>query len=382
MTPERARPMTTVERPARRTVAVWRSDWLRRSETFIANQIASYRRWHPFRMARRQIPGGLGAPDLSLYSTSIPSKLEWRALGTLRHRREYVRALEASRAELVHAHFGWDAVSVLPLVEAADLPLVVTFHGSDVAVRPTGSRGRRYERGLSRVFDRASFLVAISEFVAAGLLEMGAPADKLFVSHIGVPTAGRPAAARRRAGVLFAGRFVGVKGVADVLYAYARLPAQQRDASPLVLVGDGPERPALEALNARLGIGADFRGWCSPSMLAELMARSEVFCGPSRTMPDGSAEGFGIVFLEAALQGLPVVAYRHGGVSEAVAEGATGLLADEGDVAGLSDRLGRVLGDPELARTLGSQGRRRVLECFDIDRSARELEALYERVVR
>lgn len=87
-----------------------------------------------------------------------------------------------------------------------------------------------------------------------------------------------------------------------------------------------------------------------------------------------------MVFLEAAAQGTPAVAYRHGGVNESVVDGETGLLAAEGDIAGLTDNLRRVLTDRALAERLGTRGRERVLAEFDIRTCTARLEDLYDEV--
>jgi glycosyltransferase involved in cell wall biosynthesis len=88
-----------------------------------------------------------------------------------------------------------------------------------------------------------------------------------------------------------------------------------------------------------------------------------------------------MVFLEAALAGLPVLSYRHGGVPEAVQDGITGVLVREGDVHTLGDWLGVLVSDPALARRLGAAGRERVINKFDIVARTRELESVYDEVV-
>lgn len=368
------------EDEGRRTVAVWRSDWLPRSETFIANQLAAYRSWQPLRVARREIPASGSRPDVAPFGDSRASKVAWRLAGVGPHKSTYLRALASSGAKLIHAHFSWDAIAILPVARASGLPLVATFHGADVTVRRLHGRARYARDGLAEVFEEAAALVAVSEFIAAQLADLGAPADKVVVRPIGVPVGPEPRAGPR-AGVLFVGRFVAKKGMADLVRAYAGLPGRVRAAHPLVLVGDGPERAPVVALAAHLGVALDIRGWRAPSEVEGLMARSAVFCAPSRTAADGDAEGFGMVFLEAALYGLPVVSYRHGGVPEAVAEGVTGFLAPEGDVAGLTACLGDLLDDPARAGAMGAAGRRWVVDHWDIRATTPALEAVYDQVV-
>ena len=87
------------------------------------------------------------------------------------------------------------------------------------------------------------------------------------------------------------------------------------------------------------------------------------------------------MFAEAALAGLPVVAYRHGGVVEAVADGETGLLVAEGDVSALSGALAELLTDLARAERLGAAGRARVLADFYVATNTAALEDLYDEAV-
>ncbi len=112
------------------------------------------------------------------------------------------------------------------------------------------------------------------------------------------------------------------------------------------------------------------------------MSEASIFVAPSKTAPDGDAEGFGMVFLEASQAGLASIAYRHGGVREAVVDGVTGLLADEGDVAQLSRKVAELLKNPERARSLGEAGRLRATNEFDIRTRTAALEGLYDEVLR
>lgn len=376
--------------PPRPRVAVWREVWLADSETFVRDQVRAMQRWDPFLVGLRRRPNVLGVEaDLAPLATTRLTEARTQYLGTLGLRGRLVAGLREAGADLVHAHFGTSATHALPVARAAGLPLVVTFHGYDVTRTPTlrFPFGAEYRRRLAGVFGYASRLVAVSDFIAGELVRLGAPEHKITVRHIGITlddgASSAPAhgSVAPRRGVVFVGRLVAKKGVDHLLEAVAQLPPEVRAEHPLVVIGDGPLRAGVEARSRELGVDARFLGHLPPEEVRRQFAAARVLGAPSRTAHDGDAEGFGMVFLEAAAQGTPAVAYRHGGVTEAVVDGRTGLLSEEGDVAGLTENLRRVLTEPDLARSLGEAGRARVLADFDIRRCTARLEDLYDEVL-
>ena len=156
--------------------------------------------------------------------------------------------------------------------------------------------------------------------------------------------------------VLCVARMYPRKRIGDLLHAAgilrARVPGVQ-----VRIVGRGPEWPAVSRLHAELGLGDSVAllGDVGRERLAEEYVNATVFCLPS------VQEGFGIVFLEAMAAELPVVACRIAAVPEVVQDGVTGLLAPPRDPGALAAEIERLITDPELARRLGRDGRRRVL---------------------
>lgn len=368
-------------------MAVWRNAWLAGSETFVRDQVAAMRTWQPLRVGLRAVAEPLTPADLTLLGPSRRNELRLELAGSIGLRRRAAAFLRDNDARLVHAHFGLDATSARPVADRLGLPLVATCHGYDVTLLPRlrGPIGWEYRRRLAQMFGSAAALVAVSRFIAERMVELGAPEPKVHILPIGIDTLGvrdadpLPDPAERR-GVAFVGRLVPKKGVRDVVRVWASLPAELRAKHPLRIVGDGPLRAALEADAAAVDGTVELLGYRSSAEVADILRRSAVYFQPSQTAPDGDAEGFGMVYLESALHGLPSVAYAHGGVTDAVADGITGLLAPEGDEATLRGNLERVLADPDLAGRLGASGRHRVLTDFDIDSCTAALERLYDSV--
>ncbi len=136
------------------------------------------------------------------------------------------------------------------------------------------------------------------------------------------------------------------KGVDLTIEALARIDGQSR--FPLVVVGDGADRPRLEALAARLGVDARFRGQVDDSRLSALLAGARAFVLPS------AGEGFGLVYLEAMAHALPCVAARAGGAPEVVEHELSGIVVPARDVDALARAVTRVVADEGVV--MGARG--------------------------
>ena len=160
------------------------------------------------------------------------------------------------------------------------------------------------------------------------------------------------------------GRLVARKGHDALIAALAGLERSHPGAR-LAILGDGPLRPALEktirdaGLDLRVRI---FSGLADEAVRA-VLAAADLFVLPTRTMPDGDTEGFGLVFLEAGAAGLPVIAGAAGGTVEAVIDGETGILVDGTDVAALRRAIAMLLDDPAMRARMGAAGRRLAQAC-------------------
>lgn len=166
--------------------------------------------------------------------------------------------------------------------------------------------------------------------------------------------------------------------------AIEALPAILREVPDTTLLIAGPgSQERLTELAHRLGVQdhVRFLGLVERTHLLMLYAACDVFLLPGREV-DGSAEGFGIVFLEAAFAGKPVIGGRQGGVPEAVADGETGLLVDGASVAEVAEAAVRLLRDPICAQRLGASGRRRVMEQFDGRAQRESFARIVDRVLQ
>jgi len=373
---------TGAGRPA---VLIFRKELLPWSETFIAAQGGALQRYRPVFAGYRLTQAGAdylaGHERVLLEDHAFSAGLAKAAIKALRLTPpRWRRALAAHRPVLLHAHFGTNALDAIPIARALGVPLVVTYHGMDIATRPRNERDRRRRQ---RVFRAAHRVIAVSEFIAARLREAGCPEDRITVHHIGVDTrrfTPGDFAARARAQILFVGRLVGKKGLTHLLRAMPRVQQAVPEAE-LVVVGDGPLRARHEAEAASLGARCRFVGVQTPDEVRAWMQRSAVLCAPSVVTPTGNAEGLPITILEAQAAGLPVIAFPSGGSADGIRDGETGWIVPPGDEAALAERLTELLTDDERRARFSAAARAHAVERFDLHRQTALLERIYDEVV-
>ena len=183
--------------------------------------------------------------------------------------------------------------------------------------------------------------------------------------------------------ILCVSRLVPRKGQ-DILIRSMALVRQRVADAVLVLAGDGPYRPKLEAEAASAPAGSVvFAGEISDQESPACYAAADVFAMPCRSRWGGlEVEGFGIVFLEAAATGKAAVAGRSGGADEAVADEETGLLVEGREPKAVALALARLLTDREGANRMGSAGRTRAEDEFAWPIIAKRLGAILTEAVR
>lgn len=299
------------------------------------------------------------------------------------------RRLRRGHYDLLHSHWilpqgftGRIARTVSPL------PHVLTVHGGDIF----GLRGK-----LLGWFKRSTLLAADavtvnSSVTRQAVVNTAGPLPRLETIPMGVSVAPADpqqqdlarqlrAAHRRGAGplLLFIGRMVEEKGVADLVQAVRLLRETHPDVHAL-LVGEGQERPAMERLAKQAGVAAHitFTGWVEPTDIPAYLRAADIFVGASRTAPDGWVEAQGLTFLEAMAAGLPVVATGNGGIVDYVIDGETGMPVPERAPEQIADAVARLLSDPELTRRMSTSALQRVQRDLSREASAGRFSALFE----
>jgi glycosyltransferase involved in cell wall biosynthesis len=285
--------------------------------------------------------------------------------------------------ELIHAH------NAVPAGDAArracpHTPLIVSVHGGDVL--HTAWRGDDGARAVARGLSAARLVLANSHGIAELARARGAHETR--VVHLGadlprsVPAAlsmrGEHAQRSGPPTLVTVAHLVARKRHADVLRALAVLGPRHPTMRYLV-IGDGPERPALEALAGRLGISdrVDFRGQLDPATALEQSRRATLFVMPS------TEEAFGIAYVEAMAAGVPAIGCRgEPGPEEIAAAGGGFVLVPPGDIERLSQRIDELVSDPQRLREAARRARATVAANFTWQICGEQTLAAYEHVLR
>jgi glycosyltransferase involved in cell wall biosynthesis len=308
------------------------------------------------------------------------------------------QVVERERPDVVHCHNLFPALSpgVLRAAGRAGAAVVMTLHNYRLICLPSTllRKGKVCEDCLGRLpwrgvvhrcyrgsaaasaslatsigvhralgtYERVDLYLAVSEFMRTKHIEMGiAPERVVTKSNFAWSTA-------RRAGpgdyFVFAGRLSREKGVWPLLAAWRHLTL------PLLLVGDGPDRDALQASAPK---SVAFRGALAPDEMPALLARARALIVPSLWY-----EGAPRIILEAYAAGVPVLASRIGALPELVEHGASGLLFPPNEVAALATAVTRLADDGESER-LGEGAWQLWRARFTPERGLKELEACYRR---
>jgi glycosyltransferase involved in cell wall biosynthesis len=279
-----------------------------------------------------------------------------------------VRLARTLRADIVHTHLVHADVYGGLAARLRGTHLVSTKHNDDpFRIGPF----RFVERGLSRLTDR---IVTITDALHRFTVDqVGVPADKVETIHYGldgVPGAwgvNPPDDVPESARVLLAvARLTDQKGIDVAIRALPELP----DDTVLVVLGEGPERPALLRLARELGIESRVFLLGRVPDVAAWLGRATVLVHPARW------EGFGLGVLEAMLASLPVVATNVSALPELIVDGQTGVLVDPDDATALARGIERALDRPEL----GAGGLERARSEFSVGRMADRTAALYLKV--
>jgi len=280
--------------------------------------------------------------------------------------------------DVVHTHnWGVFLEATLAAILAGVRVRIHTVHGPYTEY-PATRAGRAklalrhfLERALARHVRRvAAVSDAIRDYIVG---DIGIDGSTVVTVHNGIDVEanpGNPGAHSHAATFIAVGRLAAIKDHATMVGGFRRAVEAGAPAR-LAIVGDGPEREAIEGYVRAHGLGDRVTLMGFRSDVGDLLAASDAFLLTSRY------EGISVALLEAMRAGLPVIATRVGGVPETVRDGETGLLVEPGDEAGIAAAIVALAGSEARRRELGRKGREFLLEEFSLAGMIRRYLELY-----
>ena len=276
--------------------------------------------------------------------------------------------IERLDIEHIHGHFAnASAHAALAAVKYTGIGWSMSLHGLADFDYPGGTL-------LGDKIKHTKFVACVTEYGRAQAMRLSNPSDwdKLFIARCGIeldklPRRPKPAD-RDRPRIICVSRLSPEKGVLGLIDAFAQAKAKGLQAD-LVLVGDGPDREAIEGKIATLGISdeVELKGRLPEATTLEEIAGSDMLVLAS------FMEGLPVVLMEALALDVPVIAPCIAGIPELVVHGETGMLFAAGNWSELADRMIEMSRDSAGRRRMAEAGRKRILEEFDVYRSVRPL---------
>jgi N-acetyl-alpha-D-glucosaminyl L-malate synthase BshA len=288
--------------------------------------------------------------------------------------------------DLIHAHTILpDGLAAVRIAGTMDVPCIATSWGTDIHTTPF--ENSRTLRTTKYVLQTADQVTTVSEGLRSVAAQLTETKGDIRVIYTGVDTnrfraTGSPKEGRQRLQlepdtphVLFIGRLTRLKGVFDLVKAFADLT--KRYQARLLLVGDGAGRQNVSDCIEQLDLGQQvkFVGRIDHASIPEWLNAADILVLPSH------GEGLPNAVLEAMSSERAVVASDVGGIPELITDGVNGLLVPPAEPRALSTAISSLITDPGSCQQMGRRGRETVLERFTWDRHAAEVYATYRDVI-
>ncbi|MCW4801989.1 glycosyltransferase [Enterobacter hormaechei subsp. xiangfangensis] len=375
-----------------KTVGIFRNQLFKGSEVFIQQQAEALQCFDKCYIGRRLIgtkPEGSVACVLN-ENGNVYGKLAEMVNAITTSQLPYQSVLKSQPLDLIHAHFAIDGLYALKLAQKKGIPLVTTLHGFDVTVSNKDLLASRSPAWINyllhqhKVKSQGDKFICVSDFIARQALQHGFPESKIIQHYIGIDVNKyQPRAKEDDQGIiLHVARLVEKKGTAVLINAVKQVKLLNPDVK-LVIIGEGPLLDGLKAQVTSLGLDqtVTFTGALPHVDVMAWMRKASMLVLPSITAKTGDAEGLGMVLLEAAVTGVPVIGTQHGGIPEAIIDEQTGFLVKERDDKQLAERISFLMKDEHKRFEMGKNARIFISEKFNLSKQTIKLEKIYQELI-
>jgi len=357
------------------------------SQTFVRQHVEALLPGHTAVVAKRvEAPAEGCDPSIPLLDLDRQQEglgpRAWRALmrqtgrdPTWQSRRAVARFFREHDVQVVIGEHLDVALEFWPTARKLGLRFFGHAHGYDVSSLLLQDKWRQ----AYREFDQADGVITISRLTRDRLVNLGLKPDRVHLVPYGVSVPASPSIRDASSVVrcLAVGRMVEKKGPILLLDAFRRASEVQENLR-LDFAGDGPLLVAAQQFVRCFGLESrvTLHGALSHMGVLALMREADIFLQHSIVASDGNEEGLPVVVLEAMAASLPVVSTRHAGIPDAVIEGETGFLVEEGDTALMAEHLLGLARHDSLRRSIGEAGWSRARTHFSWEQERSNLSEL------
>lgn len=306
-------------------------------------------------------------------------------------KRKVKEIIKGQKPDILHLHYGVDALVFYDIIKDSGIPAVVSFYGYDCTSFPKRFNGYGKTLLQKKVFNNPAVkkVFAMTEDMQKDLISIGCPEEKVLVHYYGTET--KPFEIIRSNVendtvhfTILSGLF-DKKGHVHLLDAFRKAQDNLDVETHLHIIGDGAlKEKILEKINETGLKNISFHGpvvYGSEKHM-DFLKNSDVFIHPSVTPPNGDKEGIPGVIIEAMAAGLPVISTYHAGIPYVLKDGESGLLVKEYDINALSDAIVLIANDSKLRLELGKNAQIYATHELDVVNKEKELENIYNEILR
>ncbi len=293
------------------------------------------------------------------------------------------RLIKEKNIKLIHAHFGIEALHILPVAMNSNIPLVVSFHGFDAS---RALLNKQYADALPALFNYASKIIVSSKHMIDNL-KLQPWSSKVIVLPYNIdteefkPVMDRPGN-NHKIQLLHSGRIVAKKGVPDLITVFHNLQKKHSNIH-LTVLGAGPELSLCRKKVSDLKISnVSFLGAQNIIAVKKQLDEADIFILNSRVGEDGDMEGTPVSILEAMSMGKAVVSTYHAGIPDVIKDGINGLLVPEKNNEELEKAISKLIMNPDLRMQIGITARNSIMCNFSNDKLLPLLEKTLSSVIK
>lgn len=358
----------------------YKTNFLNKSETFIHRLVQNHQMYQPIALCYRR---KFFTENLTTFEVPKQGWNAWINFAAFHCNISlpyYRNIIRQEQPHLIHAHFGYDAVKLIRPAKVQNIPLLVSFYGSDVSRLPSEMGWkRRYEK----LATSADHFIAVTKLMKSQLVDIGFPENKISIVRFGLDVDEfkyRENSINPKK-IMMVGRMVEKKGFEYAIQAISNL-CKMGKKPELNIYGYGPLMDSLKKRSSDLEVDncIHFHGYQPIEAIMDAHNQHSIMIVPSITANDGDMEGLPNTILEAMTKGTLVVASRHAAIPEAIKDKETGFLFEEKDVNGLTKILQKIMDGKFDLNTIRKNARAAVEKEYGISRMVQEVENIYDRV--